>query len=72
MFIDPFSSSDAAEETIPSLNPFLVKADEVLNTTVAFSDGVIYTSRTHSHEMFGNKLTIYMFCKENCKISLIS
>ncbi|XP_055493197.1 phosphatidylinositol binding clathrin assembly protein a isoform X3 [Leucoraja erinacea] len=49
---DPFSSSDAAEETIPSLNPFLVKADEVLNTTVAFSDGVIYTSRTHSHEMF--------------------
>ncbi|XP_032878370.1 phosphatidylinositol-binding clathrin assembly protein isoform X3 [Amblyraja radiata] len=49
---DPFSTSDAADETIPSLNPFLVKADEVLNTTVAFSDGVIYTSRTHSHEMF--------------------
>ncbi|XP_078258780.1 phosphatidylinositol binding clathrin assembly protein a isoform X3 [Rhinoraja longicauda] len=49
---DPFSTSDAADETIPSLNPFLAKADEVLNTTVAFSDGVIYTSRTHSHEMF--------------------
>ncbi|XP_059820541.1 phosphatidylinositol binding clathrin assembly protein a isoform X16 [Hypanus sabinus] len=50
---DPFSSSDAADEAIPSLNPFLTKADEVLNTTVAFSDGVIFTSRTHSHEMFG-------------------
>ncbi|XP_059820531.1 phosphatidylinositol binding clathrin assembly protein a isoform X7 [Hypanus sabinus] len=49
---DPFSSSDAADEAIPSLNPFLTKADEVLNTTVAFSDGVIFTSRTHSHEMF--------------------
>ncbi|XP_072899498.1 phosphatidylinositol binding clathrin assembly protein a isoform X17 [Hemitrygon akajei] len=50
---DPFSTSDAADEAIPSLNPFLTKADEVLNTTVAFSDGVIFTSRTHSHEMFG-------------------
>ncbi|XP_043547529.1 phosphatidylinositol binding clathrin assembly protein a isoform X12 [Chiloscyllium plagiosum] len=50
---DPFSSSDAGDEVIPSLNPFLTKADEVLNTTVAFSDGVTFTSRTHSHEMFG-------------------
>ncbi|XP_043547521.1 phosphatidylinositol binding clathrin assembly protein a isoform X5 [Chiloscyllium plagiosum] len=49
---DPFSSSDAGDEVIPSLNPFLTKADEVLNTTVAFSDGVTFTSRTHSHEMF--------------------
>ncbi|XP_067842392.1 phosphatidylinositol binding clathrin assembly protein a isoform X4 [Heptranchias perlo] len=49
---DPFSSSDAGDEAIPSLNPFLTKADEVLNTTVAFSDGVTFTSRTHSHEMF--------------------
>ncbi|XP_051881539.1 phosphatidylinositol binding clathrin assembly protein a isoform X7 [Pristis pectinata] len=49
---DPFSTSDAADEAIPSLNPFLTKADEVVNTTVAFSDGVIFTSRTHSHEMF--------------------
>ncbi|XP_060681961.1 phosphatidylinositol binding clathrin assembly protein a isoform X6 [Hemiscyllium ocellatum] len=50
---DPFSSSGAGDEAIPSLNPFLTKADEVLNTTVAFSDGVTFTSRTHSHEMFG-------------------
>ncbi|XP_072433828.1 phosphatidylinositol binding clathrin assembly protein a isoform X6 [Chiloscyllium punctatum] len=50
---DPFSSSGAGDEVIPSLNPFLTKADEVLNTTVAFSDGVTFTSRTHSHEMFG-------------------
>ncbi|GCC22387.1 hypothetical protein chiPu_0000774 [Chiloscyllium punctatum] len=49
---DPFSSSGAGDEVIPSLNPFLTKADEVLNTTVAFSDGVTFTSRTHSHEMF--------------------
>ncbi|XP_048454439.1 phosphatidylinositol binding clathrin assembly protein a isoform X9 [Rhincodon typus] len=49
---DPFSSSGAGDEAIPSLNPFLTKPDEVLNTTVAFSDGVTYTSRTHSHEMF--------------------
>ncbi|XP_078077973.1 phosphatidylinositol binding clathrin assembly protein a isoform X4 [Mustelus asterias] len=49
---DPFSSSGAGDEAIPSLNPFLTKADEVLNTTVAFSDGVTFTSRTHSHEMF--------------------
>uniref|UniRef100_UPI00398F57CF phosphatidylinositol binding clathrin assembly protein a isoform X11 n=1 Tax=Pristiophorus japonicus TaxID=55135 RepID=UPI00398F57CF len=35
---DPFSSSDAGDEAIPSLNPFLTKADDVLNTTVAFSD----------------------------------
>uniref|UniRef100_UPI00398F0A44 phosphatidylinositol binding clathrin assembly protein a isoform X10 n=1 Tax=Pristiophorus japonicus TaxID=55135 RepID=UPI00398F0A44 len=49
---DPFSSSDAGDEAIPSLNPFLTKADDVLNTTVAFSDGVTFTSRTHSHEMF--------------------
>ncbi|XP_048388896.1 phosphatidylinositol binding clathrin assembly protein a isoform X8 [Stegostoma tigrinum] len=49
---DPFSSSGAGDEAIPSLNPFLTKPDEVLNTTVAFSDGVTFTSRTHSHEMF--------------------
>ncbi|XP_038674422.1 phosphatidylinositol binding clathrin assembly protein a isoform X19 [Scyliorhinus canicula] len=49
---DPFSSSGAGDEAIPSLNPFLTKADDVLNTTVAFSDGVTFTSRTHSHEMF--------------------
>ncbi|XP_078401846.1 phosphatidylinositol binding clathrin assembly protein a isoform X3 [Cetorhinus maximus] len=49
---DPFSSSGAGDEAIPSLNPFLTKADEALNTTVAFSDGVTFTSRTHNHEMF--------------------
>ncbi|XP_069747035.1 phosphatidylinositol binding clathrin assembly protein a isoform X19 [Narcine bancroftii] len=49
---DPFSTSDAADEALPSLNPFLTKTDEVLNATVAFSEGVIFTSRTHSHEMF--------------------
>ncbi|XP_067890053.1 phosphatidylinositol binding clathrin assembly protein a isoform X2 [Heterodontus francisci] len=49
---DPFSSSGAGDEAIPSLNPFLTKVDEVLNATVAFSDGVTFTSRTHSHEMF--------------------
>ncbi|XP_042190465.1 phosphatidylinositol binding clathrin assembly protein a isoform X8 [Callorhinchus milii] len=49
---DPFSS-EASDEAIPSLNPFLVKSAEVVNATVASSDGVIFTSRTHSHEMFG-------------------
>uniref|UniRef100_A0A4W3J392 Phosphatidylinositol binding clathrin assembly protein b n=1 Tax=Callorhinchus milii TaxID=7868 RepID=A0A4W3J392_CALMI len=48
---DPFSS-EASDEAIPSLNPFLVKSAEVVNATVASSDGVIFTSRTHSHEMF--------------------
>ncbi|XP_069747017.1 phosphatidylinositol binding clathrin assembly protein a isoform X6 [Narcine bancroftii] len=48
----PLAATTWGDEALPSLNPFLTKTDEVLNATVAFSEGVIFTSRTHSHEMF--------------------
>ncbi|XP_076832232.1 phosphatidylinositol binding clathrin assembly protein b isoform X3 [Brachyhypopomus gauderio] len=53
---DPFSSSEAVDDSIPSLNPFLTKV--VVDPThlpVVSSDGVSFSSRTSGHEIFGDQ-----------------
>uniref|UniRef100_A0AAY4D5N1 ENTH domain-containing protein n=1 Tax=Denticeps clupeoides TaxID=299321 RepID=A0AAY4D5N1_9TELE len=51
---DPFSSSEAVDDSIPNLNPFLTKAVvDAAHLPVVSSDAVSFSSRTPSHEMFG-------------------
>ncbi|XP_051973928.1 phosphatidylinositol-binding clathrin assembly protein-like isoform X12 [Xyrauchen texanus] len=47
---DPFTSTEAFEDSIPNLNPFLTKP--VVDAVVS-SDAVSFSSRTPSHELFG-------------------
>uniref|UniRef100_A0A671S429 Phosphatidylinositol-binding clathrin assembly protein-like n=1 Tax=Sinocyclocheilus anshuiensis TaxID=1608454 RepID=A0A671S429_9TELE len=49
---DPFTSTEAVDDSIPNLNPFLTKPDPV-HLPVVSSDAVSFSSRTPSHEMFG-------------------
>ncbi|XP_028839448.1 phosphatidylinositol binding clathrin assembly protein a isoform X4 [Denticeps clupeoides] len=52
---DPFSSSEAVDDSIPNLNPFLTKAVvDAAHLPVVSSDAVSFSSRTPSHEMFGD------------------
>ncbi|XP_063059745.1 phosphatidylinositol binding clathrin assembly protein a isoform X3 [Engraulis encrasicolus] len=52
---DPFTSSDAVDDSIPNLNPFLTNAVvDDFHLPVVSSDGVSFSSRTPSHEMFGD------------------
>ncbi|XP_051542242.1 phosphatidylinositol-binding clathrin assembly protein-like isoform X8 [Myxocyprinus asiaticus] len=46
---DPFTSTEAVEDSIPNLNPFLTKP--VVDAVVS-SDAVSFSSRTPSHELF--------------------
>ncbi|XP_051539656.1 phosphatidylinositol-binding clathrin assembly protein-like isoform X3 [Myxocyprinus asiaticus] len=48
---DPFTSTEAVDDSIPNLNPFLTKP--VVDPVVS-SDAVSFSSRTPSHEMFGD------------------
>ncbi|XP_051973921.1 phosphatidylinositol-binding clathrin assembly protein-like isoform X6 [Xyrauchen texanus] len=48
---DPFTSTEAFEDSIPNLNPFLTKP--VVDAVVS-SDAVSFSSRTPSHELFGD------------------
>ncbi|MGH0185666.1 UNVERIFIED_CONTAM: hypothetical protein FKN15_018863 [Acipenser sinensis] len=48
---DPFTSTDAVDDSIPNLNPFLTQP--VVEASVVSSDAVSFPSRTPSHEMFG-------------------
>ncbi|XP_031427997.1 phosphatidylinositol binding clathrin assembly protein a isoform X1 [Clupea harengus] len=50
---DPFTSSDAVDDSIPNLNPFLTNpVVDAVHLPVVASDGVSFSSRTPSHEMF--------------------
>uniref|UniRef100_A0A674PF89 Phosphatidylinositol binding clathrin assembly protein b n=1 Tax=Takifugu rubripes TaxID=31033 RepID=A0A674PF89_TAKRU len=51
---DPFTSAEAGDDSMPNLNPFLSKlVVDASNLPVVSSDGVSFSSRTSSHEMFG-------------------
>ncbi|XP_073779060.1 phosphatidylinositol binding clathrin assembly protein b isoform X24 [Danio rerio] len=50
---DPFSSSEAVDDSIPNLNPFLSKlVVDGAHLPVMSSDGVSFSSRTSGHEIF--------------------
>ncbi|XP_043106033.1 phosphatidylinositol binding clathrin assembly protein a isoform X9 [Puntigrus tetrazona] len=52
---DPFTSTEALDDSIPNLNPFLTKAVvDPVHLPVVSSDAVSFSSRTPSHEMFGD------------------
>lgn len=60
---DPFSSSEAVEGSIPTLNPFLTKHVDPAHPPAVSSDGVSFPSRTSGHELFGGKHTLlFFFC----------
>uniref|UniRef100_A0A3B1JTC9 Phosphatidylinositol-binding clathrin assembly protein n=1 Tax=Astyanax mexicanus TaxID=7994 RepID=A0A3B1JTC9_ASTMX len=53
---DPFSSSEAVDDSIPNLNPFLTKlVVDPAHLPVVSSDGVSFSSRTSGHEIFGDQ-----------------
>ncbi|XP_016308345.1 phosphatidylinositol-binding clathrin assembly protein-like isoform X9 [Sinocyclocheilus anshuiensis] len=53
---DPFSSSEAVDDSIPNLNPFLTKlVFDGAHLPVMSSDGVSFSSRTSGHEIFGDQ-----------------
>uniref|UniRef100_A0A8C2WMR2 Phosphatidylinositol-binding clathrin assembly protein n=1 Tax=Cyclopterus lumpus TaxID=8103 RepID=A0A8C2WMR2_CYCLU len=55
---DPFTSSEAGDESMPNLNPFLSKpVVDATHLPVVSSDGVSFSSRTSGHEMFGGYST---------------
>ncbi|MBN3323209.1 PICAL protein, partial [Atractosteus spatula] len=52
---DPFTSTEAVDDSIPNLNPFLTKpVVDAVHLPVVSSDAVSFSSRTPSHEMFGD------------------
>lgn len=52
--IDPFTSAEAGDDSMPNLNPFLSKlVIDATHLPVVSSDGVSFSSRTSAHEMFG-------------------
>uniref|UniRef100_A0A674CLJ5 Phosphatidylinositol-binding clathrin assembly protein n=1 Tax=Salmo trutta TaxID=8032 RepID=A0A674CLJ5_SALTR len=57
--LDPFTSAEAGDDSMPNLNPFLSKVvvDAAAHLPVVSSDGVSYSSRTSGHEMFGGYST---------------
>lgn len=54
--VDPFTPSDVVDDSIPNLNPFLTNpVVDAVHLPVVSSDGLSFSSRTPSHEMFGGK-----------------
>lgn len=52
--LDPFTSAEAGDDSMPNLNPFLSKlVVDATHLPVVSSDGVSFSSRTSGHEMFG-------------------
>ncbi|XP_052464052.1 phosphatidylinositol-binding clathrin assembly protein isoform X3 [Carassius gibelio] len=49
---DPFTSTEAVDDSIPNLNPFLTKIVDPVHLPVVSSDAVSFSFRTPSHEMF--------------------
>lgn len=55
--VDPFTSSESVDDSIPNLNPFLSKPVDAVPPPPLSSDAVSFPSRTPSHEMFsGNRI----------------
>ncbi|XP_038159228.1 phosphatidylinositol binding clathrin assembly protein b isoform X4 [Cyprinodon tularosa] len=53
---DPFTSTEAGDDSMPNLNPFLSKlVVDATHLPVVSSDGVSFSSRTSGHEMFGDR-----------------
>ncbi|XP_047247137.1 phosphatidylinositol binding clathrin assembly protein b isoform X7 [Girardinichthys multiradiatus] len=53
---DPFTSTEAGDDSMPNLNPFLSKlVVDASHLPVVSSDGVSFSSRTSAHEMFGDR-----------------
>ncbi|XP_077578469.1 phosphatidylinositol binding clathrin assembly protein b isoform X12 [Stigmatopora nigra] len=51
---DPFTSTEAGDESMPNLNPFLSKlVVDASHLPVVSSDDVSFSTRTSAHEMFG-------------------
>lgn len=58
--LDPFTSAEAGDDSMPNLNPFLSKiVVEATHLPVVSSDGVSFSSRTSGHEMFGGNDSFY-------------
>lgn len=53
--VDPFTSSESVDDSIPHLNPFLSKPVDAVPPPSLSSDAVSFPSRTPSHEMFSGK-----------------
>ncbi|XP_077467007.1 phosphatidylinositol binding clathrin assembly protein b isoform X13 [Stigmatopora argus] len=51
---DPFTSTEAGDDSMPNLNPFLSKlVVDASHLPVVSSDDVSFSTRTSAHEMFG-------------------
>uniref|UniRef100_A0A3B1JSD7 Phosphatidylinositol-binding clathrin assembly protein n=1 Tax=Astyanax mexicanus TaxID=7994 RepID=A0A3B1JSD7_ASTMX len=66
---DPFtsSSSETVDDSIPNLNPFLAKPVDVAHLPLVSSDAVSFSSRTPSHEMFGDHYN--PFLESSCSVA---
>uniref|UniRef100_A0A672ZDG8 Phosphatidylinositol-binding clathrin assembly protein n=1 Tax=Sphaeramia orbicularis TaxID=375764 RepID=A0A672ZDG8_9TELE len=61
----PFTSTEAGDDSMPNLNPFLSKlVVDATHLPVVSSDGVSFSSRTSGHEMFGGNDSFFTlaFC----------
>uniref|UniRef100_A0A8C4S7H8 Phosphatidylinositol-binding clathrin assembly protein n=1 Tax=Erpetoichthys calabaricus TaxID=27687 RepID=A0A8C4S7H8_ERPCA len=59
---DPFTSSEAVDDSVPNLNPFLSKpVVDAVHLPVVSSDATSFSSRTPSHEVFGGKISFLIF-----------
>lgn len=60
--LDPFTSAEAGDDSMPNLNPFLSKlVVDATHLPVVSSDGVSFSSRTSGHEMFGGNNSFFLF-----------
>lgn len=68
--VDPFTSTEAVDDSIPNLNPFLTKpVVDPVHLPVVSSDAVSFSSRTSSHEMFGGKRLFFFSHVVHCLLS---
>ncbi|XP_016413870.1 phosphatidylinositol-binding clathrin assembly protein-like isoform X5 [Sinocyclocheilus rhinocerous] len=65
---DPFTSTEAVDDSIPNLNPFVTKpVVDPVHLPVVSSDAVSFFSRTPSHEMFGDNYN--PFIDSSCPVA---
>lgn len=57
--VDPLTSSESVDDSIPNLNPFLSNSVDAVSSPPLSSDAVSFSSRTPSHEMFSGKLIFF-------------
>lgn len=68
--VDPFTSTEAVDDSIPNLNPFLTKpVVDPVHLPVVSSDALSF-SRTPSHEMFGGKRLFFSLMQ--CSVCFLS